>query len=268
MRGSNPRLGPLLRKPFQLAVTSTKQQQPRASTWTTLRRTILLRPQTQHLSSWSLTQPRPRILSGTRSPSPLPSRTFLNLPNLFPSASPTNNNNQNDSEIRTLRASRTLPFPPAPLFEIIASVHSYSDFLPFLTASTVTKRDPATGYPTEAFLTVGYGPFSETFTSRVDCDPRNWVVEARSGGKSSAESDDGRPVPGADEGIFSFLLTRWTLLPRESVGGNTTTEVNLEIRFRFENPVHTAMMAAVEDKVAAVMIEAFERRIREKMAES
>ncbi|KAL1976692.1 hypothetical protein VTN31DRAFT_2974 [Thermomyces dupontii] len=267
MRGPKPGLGLLHRRPFHLTATSSRQQQqqPRAPTWTWPQRTIVLRSQTQHHSSPSLTRPRPQILGSIRSPSH-PSRTFLNLPNVFPS--PAKNSNQNDSEIRTLRASRTLPFSPAPLFEIIASVHSYADFLPFLTASTVTKRDPATGYPTEAFLTVGYGPFSETFTSRVDCDPRNWVVEARSGGKSSADNDDGRPVPGADEGIFSFLLTRWTLLPRESVDGNATTEVNLEIRFRFENPVHTAMMVAVEDKVAAVMIEAFERRIREKMAGS
>lgn len=188
-------------------------------------------------------------------------RSFINIPNVF------NNNNNNDNSpqaIRTLRASRTLPFPPSPLYEIIASVESYSEFLPFLGASTVTARDQSTGYPSQAFLTVGYGPFTETFTSRVTCDRDNWTVEARSGG---GVGEDGQPIPGADEGLFSHLSTKWELvaLPSKSAGAGAETEVRLEIRFRFQNAMHTAMMSAVEDKVAGVMIEAFERRIKEQM---
>lgn len=191
-------------------------------------------------------------------------RSFINIPNIF-----NNNDNNTPQAIRTLRASRTLPFPPSPLYEIIASVESYSEFLPFLGASTVTARDQETGYPSQAFLTVGYGPFTETFTSRVTCDRDNWTVEARSGG---GVGEDGKPIPGADEGLFSHLSTKWELVPRRSTtaGGITTaagaeTEVRLEIRFRFQNAMHTAMMSAVEDKVAGVMIEAFERRIKEQM---
>jgi len=94
---------------------------------------------------------------------------FFHLPNISAFLAPSNgngngNNGNNDSDGRVLRATRTLPFAPAPLFEVVSSVESYSEFLPFLTASTVTARDPTTGYPTRAFLTVGYGPFSETFT--------------------------------------------------------------------------------------------------------
>lgn len=74
--------------------------------------------------------------------------------------------------------------------------------------------------------------------------------------------DDGKPIPGGDEGLFSHLSTKWELVPRSS---QDETEVRLEIRFRFQNPMHTAMMSAVEDKIAGVMIEAFERRIKEQM---
>jgi coenzyme Q-binding protein COQ10 len=194
------------------------------------------------------------------------------LSSLFPSSNGNgnngNNNNNNSDDPRTLRATRTLPFPPSPLFDIIACVESYSEFLPFLTASTVTARDPNTGHPTQAFLTVGYGPFSETFTSRVDCDRETWVVEARSGG---GFAEDGKPVPGADEEVFSYLSTKWELVPTgqgQSQAEQQQTKVNLEIRFRFRNQFHAAMMSAVEDKVAGVMIEAFEKRIRERMANS
>lgn len=88
-------------------------------------------------------------------------------------------------------------------------------------------------------------------------------MEARSGG---GVGEDGKPIPGADEGLFSHLSTKWELVPLSPKGAaGSETEVKLEIRFRFQNPMHTAMMSAVEDKVAGVMIEAFERRIKEQM---
>lgn len=98
----------------------------------------------------------------------------------------------------------------------------------------------------------------------MTCDRSQWVVEARSGG---GVGDDGRPVPGADEGLFSHLSTKWQLVPeqQQKEENQVSTQVQLEIRFRFQNAMHTAMMGAVEDKVAAVMIEAFERRIKEQM---
>jgi coenzyme Q-binding protein COQ10 len=131
----------------------------------------------------------------------------------------------------------------------------------------VTARDPQTGYPTQAFLTVGYGPLSETFTSRVDCDPANWTVEARSGAKYG-KPDGGSSglssfFPGASEGIFEYLSTRWELVPATGAGGGPQTKVNLEVRFEFRNQLHATVMGAVEGQMASVMIEAFEKRIRE-----
>ncbi|GKZ69173.1 hypothetical protein CBS63078_3847 [Aspergillus niger] len=167
-------------------------------------------------------------------------------------------NSDSASKTRHLTATRTLPHPPAPLFDIISSVESYSSFLPFLTASTVTHRDPTTNYPTRAFLTVGYGPLSETFTSKVTCDPENWVVEAQSGAKYGVGKKDGQGFPGEDEGLFEYLSTRWEL---ESQGEGKGTVVRLDIRFEFRSQLHAAMMGAVEGQMAGVMVEAFEKRI-------
>jgi coenzyme Q-binding protein COQ10 len=142
----------------------------------------------------------------------------------------------------------------------------------------VTARDPETGYPAQAFLTVGYGPLSETFTSRVDCDPATWTVEARSGaqygdgkadaGKGSGSGGGGLSsfFPGASEGIFEYLSTRWELVPVKAGGegsGEPQTKVNLEVRFEFRNQLHATVMGAVEGQMASIMIEAFEKRIRE-----
>jgi coenzyme Q-binding protein COQ10 len=151
---------------------------------------------------------------------------------------------------------------------VISSVESYSQFLPFLTASTVTARDPETGYPTQAFLTVGYGPLSETFTSRVICDVEKLTVEANSGAKYGEKDGQDKSsglsgfFPGANEGLFEYLTTRWELVPLSGTQG-PLTKVNLEVRFEFRSQMHATIMSSVEGQMAGVMIEAFEKRMRE-----
>ncbi|KAJ6187257.1 hypothetical protein N7519_002165 [Penicillium mononematosum] len=198
------------------------------------------------------------------------------LPDLSSFLPSSNNNNNNNSPHRVLTATRTLPYNPALLYKVISSVEAYSQFLPFLTASTVTARDPETGYPTQAFLTVGYGPLSETFTSRVICDVEKLTVEAKSGANYAKEVQDGRAgksssssglsgfFPGANEGLFEYLSTRWELVPvSPGAQGGPLTKVNLEVRFEFRSQMHATLMSAVEGQMAGVMIEAFEKRIRE-----
>ncbi|KAJ5236233.1 hypothetical protein N7489_006324 [Penicillium chrysogenum] len=198
------------------------------------------------------------------------------LPDLSSFLPNSNNSNNNNSPHRVLTATRTLPYNPALLYKVISSVEAYSQFLPFLTASTVTARDPETEYPTQAFLTVGYGPLSETFTSRVICDVEKLTVEAKSGANYGKEVQDGRAsksssssglsgfFPGANEGLFEYLTTRWELVPvSPGAQGGPLTKVNLEVRFEFRSQMHATLMSAVEGQMAGVMIEAFEKRIRE-----
>lgn len=197
-------------------------------------------------------QTQPSLDTNSKRPFHLP-----DLSSLLPSNNSNNNNNNRSTSDNTVTATRTLPYPPEPLYKVISSVESYAQFLPFLTASTVTARDPQSGAPTRAFLTVGYGPLTETFTSDVRCDRSNWVVEANSGARF-ANSDN---EAGAAEGVFEFLNTKWTLRPLE--GANSGTRVDLEIALEFRSRVHAAMLGAVKGEMAGVMIEAFERRIRE-----
>ncbi|KAJ5389814.1 uncharacterized protein N7496_000882 [Penicillium cataractarum] len=244
-------------------------------------RNLLSSTRVQSLPSRSLprslstaTRPHTRIQPKASNPLYTTKRSF-GLPSLS-SFLPSSPNGNNSSPKRVLTATRTLPYSPALLFKVISSVESYSQFLPFLNESTVTARDPETGYPTQAYLTVGYGPLSETFTSRVDCDPVNWIVEARSGAKygkpdGSSSSAGGASsglsgfFPGASEGIFEYLSTKWELVPAAPVEaqGGPQTKVNLEVRFEFRNQLHATVMGAVEGQMASIMIEAFEKRIRE-----
>ncbi|KAI9039031.1 ubiquinone-binding COQ10-like protein [Aspergillus affinis] len=234
-----------------------------------------LRPSTITITNPSnLRVPRPRLATQPKPQTPAQqTRPFLS------SFLPSGGSNNNEPKDRVLTATRTLPYAPASLFRVISSVESYADFLPFLSASTVTHRDPGTGYPSRAFLTVGYGPISETFTSKVDCDESRWVVEARSGAKFGVDSKDGQPqggqgitqsqgqssggllggiFPGANEGIFEYLSTKWELVPEAE-----RTTVRLRIEFEFKSQLHATMMKAVEHQMATAMIDAFEQRIRE-----
>ncbi|PTB62772.1 hypothetical protein BBK36DRAFT_1162558 [Trichoderma citrinoviride] len=186
----------------------------------------------------------------TQLPTPaLSRRAFISLPGSSP---------------QSLVATRTLPYAREPLYELIADVDSYSAFVPYCSHSRVTQWSPpdASGrrWPALADLHVGWGGFDEVFTSRLRCVP-GVSVEARSGGSAG----DG-PAKDASS-VFKTLETLWYLTPvaRQSAA-TPSTEVRLTIQFEFVNPLYAAVSAAVSDKIAGLMIEAFEKRVHHKLS--
>ncbi|KAK2065667.1 polyketide cyclase/dehydrase and lipid transporter [Colletotrichum caudatum] len=178
---------------------------------------------------------------------PPPRRPFFNLPNL------------SATEPQTLTASRTMPYPSAQLYDVISDVDAYDCFVPYCAQSRVTQwtAPDASGrrWPLQADLRVGWGGFEETFTSRLHCVPGK-SVEAVSG----ADVEGASPGNGGEGGaVFRSLVTKWQLRPLTS---GTGTEVDLVIRFQFANPLYSAVSAAVSEKVAGVMIQAFEKRVK------
>lgn len=194
----------------------------------------------------------------------LPTSTRTFLPNFFPSAPSTG--------IQTLRASRTLPYPSAPIYSIIADVPSYASFLPYCTRSTITHwsaPDAVTGrrWPSTGILTSGFGNLTESFTSRVYCVPGK-VVESVGGdtatrlpheqiahhldeGASQAVKKEG------SEGLLTHLRNTWTV---EEVGAKET-RIELALEFQFANPLYAALSGNVAPKVAEAMVKAFEERV-------
>lgn len=178
-------------------------------------------------------------------PSRLLRRSFFSLPSA-------------DATTQHLTASRTLPHPLPPLYALIADVDSYASFVPYCSHSHVTHwspPDPSNNrWPTRADLHVGWGGFNEAFTSRLRCVPGE-SVEAISGGDNEAAS-----------AVFHSLVTQWSVREaRGSTAERPATEVHLAIKYQFANPLYAAVSAAVSDKVAGMMIEAFEKRARERL---
>ncbi|KAM0721692.1 hypothetical protein Q7P37_002617 [Cladosporium fusiforme] len=180
------------------------------------------------------------------------------------------------SEKQTLTASRTLSYPASVIYDTISDVSSYSTFIPYCQSSEVTKssKPAANGksYPEEAKLTIGFNSdVSEAFWSRIYCQPER-VVEAVAGLSESAlhpteiPHHNARPPvdqdPTRNEAVLTQLATTWTLRP-----GKDTTDVSLAIEYQFANPVYGALSAAAAPKVAEKMIEAFENRVRDVVAQ-
>jgi coenzyme Q-binding protein COQ10 len=186
-------------------------------------------------------------------------RTFL--PNPFASADP-----------QTLTAHRTLSYPSAPIYSIIADVPSYASFLPYCQSSDITHWSAPDAvysrrWPSEGRLTSGFGGITESFRSRVYCVPGR-IVESVGGDTETALRRDeirhhleGDAVGGAqgagDNGLLSHLRSTWTV---EEVGTDRT-EVGLAIEFAFANPFYAALSGGVAPKVAEAMIKAFEQRV-------
>jgi len=219
---------------------------------------------------------------------------------------------------QTLTAERILPYPAVRIYDLIADVDSYTQFLPYCKVSRVTAwteprpyplpsssttttgaasqdsntaptttasdaPDPTLApqprrWPARADLTAGWGGFEETYTSRLFCIPGRYV-EAISGDAHTEIpasllaqhdlSDPGPPSPssGSDNAVFKSLVTRWTITPDEArtkrdMYQHEWTKVRLDIRFAFASPLYAAVSSAVADKVAPIMIDAFDKRAR------
>jgi len=214
---------------------------------------------------------RPRVLRTL----PFPSthrvycrRSFITLPG---------------ADAQSLTTTRVLPYKASSLYNLVADVDSYSSFLPYCQSSKVTKWSaPDTNgkrWPSQADLTVGWGAFEETFTSRLFCVPGQ-VVEALGGEAvtslpKSALSHHASTfdVPAVPNNLFQSLSTRWTIRPIQSkssgtFGSGDRTEVNLNIEFQFSNPIYAALSKAVAPKIAGIMIESFEKRAKKLLASS
>lgn len=190
-----------------------------------------------------------------RSPSHAPRRTFLDT--LLPSDKPL-----------TINVTRTLPYSRARLYDLIVDVDAYSNFLPYCQHSRVTawSAPDATDerqrrWPIEGELTVGFGPITQSYTSRIVCVPGK-SVEALSGKDEPVAQRDGQASP------FKRLVTKWTVedapTPRTGNGtGKEWTQVDLDLSMRLEEPLAQIMLSKVADETATKMIDAFERRARE-----
>jgi coenzyme Q-binding protein COQ10 len=130
---------------------------------------------------------------------------------------------------------RYLPYTPEQLFELVADVEHYDDFLPWVVAVRVRSSSET---ETLADLVVGFNAFKERFTSRV--------VKAR----------PERICVDYIEGPLKYLHNEWRF-ERAADGGSN---VHFSVDFAFKSRLFESLVGAMFDRALRRMIGAFEQR--------
>jgi coenzyme Q-binding protein COQ10 len=131
--------------------------------------------------------------------------------------------------------SRYLPYSPEQLFDMVADVASYDEFLPWVVAVRVRSSSEA---ETVADLVVGFNAFKERFTSRV-----------------RKERPD-RICVDYVEGPLKYLHNEWKF-ERAPDGG---TNLGFAVDFAFKSRLFEALAGQMFDRALRRMTSAFEQR--------
>ena len=130
---------------------------------------------------------------------------------------------------------RHLPYTPEQLFELVADVKRYDEFLPWVTAVRVRSSSES---EMTADLIVGFGAFKERFASRVKKDrPHRIEVDYL-------------------EGPLKYLHNEWRFEPAPDGG----TTVHFSVDFAFRSRIFEAVAGQVFDRALRKMTGAFEQR--------
>jgi coenzyme Q-binding protein COQ10 len=128
-----------------------------------------------------------------------------------------------------------LPYTPEQLFDLVADIGSYDEFLPWVVAVRI-RSSSAT--ETVADLVVGFNAFKERFTSRVTKDR------------------PGRICVDYIEGPLKYLKNEWTFEAAEGGG----TNVHFSVDFAFRSRIFETLAGAMFDRALRRMTGAFEER--------
>ena len=134
---------------------------------------------------------------------------------------------------------RIVRHSPEQMFDLVADVEKYPEFVPLCERLKVRQRRVIDGREVLiADLTAGYGPVNETFTSRVTLDRPQLVI--------AVEYIDGP---------FRHLDNRWTFRPAAD-----GCEVDFWISYEFKSRMLSALMGSMFDKAFRKFSSAFEAR--------
>lgn len=129
----------------------------------------------------------------------------------------------------------TLPYPADELFDVVADVKNYPLFVPWCSGARIHHDDPR---EVVAELVIGFGPFQESFTSKVTLDrPRQVGVCAI-------------------EGPLEHLTNTWTFTPVKQA-----THVDLIVDFQFKSHLLDHIANGMFHEAATRMMSAFASRV-------
>lgn len=132
---------------------------------------------------------------------------------------------------------RFLPYSRQDIFELVAGVDRYPEFLPWCLAARVRGHS---GDSFEADLVIGFKMVRETFTSRVDLAPHQRIDVTYT------------------KGPMRHLDNRWLL---EDADGGCV--IDFDVSFEFRSAILQRLIGALFGEAVRRMVAAFEARARE-----
>ena len=130
---------------------------------------------------------------------------------------------------------RVLPYTAEQLFDLVADVGRYPEFLPWCIGARIKRREKDL---LVADLMIGFKMVRERFTSRVTLDR------------------PGRIDVAYTEGPFRYLNNHWIFTPV----GDSRCEIDFYVDFEFRSRVLQRVMGLLFDEAVRRMVGAFERR--------
>ncbi len=131
---------------------------------------------------------------------------------------------------------RHLPFSQQQLFDLVADIERYPEFLPWCAACRVTRRE---GRLIEADLLIGFKMVRERFTSRVTLSAPDRIDVAYL------------------DGPFRYLNNHWVFKPTED-----GCVIDFYIDFEFRSRLLQRLMGPLFNEAVRRMVSAFDSRAR------
>ena len=138
-----------------------------------------------------------------------------------------------------IKESRELPFNASQIYDLVADVASYPDFLPWTQQARIRNLKQE-GF--EADLVLGFQFIRETFTSKVTLYPSEYRVHAQ----------------GIGSGPFKVLINDWRIFPITT----TCCRVDFGVKFEIRNFALRRLLEPLYAQAQRQIISAFESRAR------
>jgi coenzyme Q-binding protein COQ10 len=133
------------------------------------------------------------------------------------------------------------------MFDLVADVERYPEFVPMCTALNIRRRSGGDGTRSSggdittliADMSMGYKMIRETFTTRVELNREALAIRVS-----------------YVDGPFKHLENRWSFIPRADSG----CDIRFFIDYEFKSRTFQMLAGAVFEQVFRKMAEAFEAR--------
>jgi coenzyme Q-binding protein COQ10 len=132
---------------------------------------------------------------------------------------------------------RYLPYRPEQLFDLVADIERYPEFLPWCVAARIKRRE---GNVLFADLMIGFKMVRERFTSKVTLGTNRLDVVYT-------------------EGPFKYLNNHW-IFEQAPDGG---TNIDFYVDFEFHSKVLRTLIGALFNEAVRLMVASVERRAKQ-----